>query len=122
MTDFHFEQNDQYKVQVYDSDDDKAKNLDAHDFIGELEFTLHDVVTQRDQTLRKKLFNASRSNPGEISISAEEREATSNSEIVMFNPVWETKNTSGFNFFLIYREVGPNKFVPVYKSEVKRAQ
>jgi len=27
MAEFHFEQNDRYKVEVYDSDDDKSKNL-----------------------------------------------------------------------------------------------
>ena len=38
MVDFHFEQQEVFKVEVYDSDDDKAKNLAAHDFIGALEF------------------------------------------------------------------------------------
>ena len=38
MVDFHFEQQEVFKVEVYDSDDDKAKNLNAHDFIGALEF------------------------------------------------------------------------------------
>ena len=51
QAEFHFEQNDKYKVEVYDSDDDKAKNLSAHDFIGALEFTLHEVVTGRDQQM-----------------------------------------------------------------------
>ena len=38
MVDFHFEQSEVYKVEVYDSDDDsqQTKNLSAHDFIGSL--------------------------------------------------------------------------------------
>ena len=48
--DFHFEQSERFKVEVYDSDDDsqQTKNLSAHDFIGSLEFSMHEVVTSRD--------------------------------------------------------------------------
>jgi len=40
LVDFHFEQSEMYKVEVYDSDDDsqQTQNLSAHDFIGALEF------------------------------------------------------------------------------------
>ena len=38
MVDFHFEQQEQFKIEVYDSDDDKTKNLNGQDFIGSLEF------------------------------------------------------------------------------------
>lgn len=38
MVDFHFEQQEKYKVEVYDSDNDQSKNLAEHDFIGKLEF------------------------------------------------------------------------------------
>jgi Ca2+-dependent lipid-binding protein len=47
--DYHFEQQEKFKVQVFDSDDDKQlQNLQSHDFIGEIEFQLHEVVTTRD--------------------------------------------------------------------------
>ena len=38
IIDFHFEQNEKFKVEVYDSDNDKQQvsNLAAQDFIGEL--------------------------------------------------------------------------------------
>ena len=44
---------------MYDSDDDSAhvKNLGAQDFIGELNFSMHEVVTARDQSLTKDLIN-----------------------------------------------------------------
>ena len=47
--------------------------------------------------------------------------ATANSEIVIFNPV-ATLPESGLCFFLIYREMGPDKWTPVYKSEIKRPE
>lgn len=46
---YHFEKRETYKVEVYDIDD--FNNLDAfenHDFVGSLEFALHEVVTSRD--------------------------------------------------------------------------
>ena len=50
ILDFHFEQNERFKVEVYDSDNDKqhANDLAAQDFIGELELSMHEVVTARD--------------------------------------------------------------------------
>ena len=48
-----------YKVMIYDVDDFKNINdFSKHDFIGELEFTLHEVVTMRDQTLEAPLHNS----------------------------------------------------------------
>lgn len=41
---------------VYDIDDFKnLSNWDAHDKVGELEFTLHEVVTAKDQILIKPI-------------------------------------------------------------------
>lgn len=63
-----------FKVEVYDSDDDQAKNLSAHDFIGALEFQMHEVVTSRDQIMTKPLICQKRGagKNGNITISAEE--------------------------------------------------
>lgn len=48
--DFHFEASEHYKVEVYDSDDDsqQTQDLSKHDFIGLLEFQMHEVNTARD--------------------------------------------------------------------------
>ena len=88
IIDFHFEQNEKFKVEVYDSDNDKQQvsNLGSHDFIGELQLTMHEVVTSRDQLLNKALVNKNKSKPGNIIIQAEEVSATANSEMVIFNP------------------------------------
>lgn len=123
MVDFHFEQSEVFKVEVYDSDDDsqQTQDLSKHDFIGMLQFQLHEVVTARDQIMTKTLINENRAvgKSGRIVISAEEVTATANSEIVMFNPV-ATLPDQGLCFFIIYRNQAPGQFSPIYKSEIKR--
>ena len=53
---YKFEEQQNFKVVVYDIDDFKnLSNLDAHDKVGELEFTLHEVVTAKDQILIKPI-------------------------------------------------------------------
>ena len=49
---YKFEEKQVFKVVVYDIDDFKQlHNLAIHDFVGEVEFTLHEVVTAKDQIL-----------------------------------------------------------------------
>jgi len=56
MVQYNFERNDEFKVEVYDVDDDKnLHDTSKHDPLGFLEFTLHEVVTGVDQTLKKQL-------------------------------------------------------------------
>ena len=59
LVDFHFEQKEQFKVEVYDSDDgtNQTKKIDSHDYSGVYEFSLHEVVTARDQIMTKPLVN-----------------------------------------------------------------
>lgn len=58
---YHFEQRETFKVEVYDVDDlNNVTNLASHDFCGSLEFTIHEVVTARDQTLEKSLVSPDR--------------------------------------------------------------
>ena len=108
MADFHFEQKEEVKVEVYDSDDNsqQVKNLAAHDYIGTYEFTLHEVVTARDQIVTRNLVNEKRApgKSGRIVISAEEQAATANNEVCIFNPVGQL-NESSLCFFIIYRNL-----------------
>ena len=39
----------------------------------------------------------------------------------MFNPIASLNETS-LCFFLVYRETGPGKWTPIYKSEIKRPE
>ena len=48
MVDFRFEKREVYKVEVYDADDSHTADLSAHDFIGSLEFQMHEVVTAQE--------------------------------------------------------------------------
>lgn len=55
---YHFERREQFKVEVYDVDDtNNVNNLAGHDFVGSFEFSVHEVVTCRDQTLERPLEN-----------------------------------------------------------------
>ena len=123
LVDFHFEQREKFKAEVYDSDDgtNQHTNLSAHDFIGTYEFSLHEVVTVRDQIMTKDLVNPNKQagKSGKIIIAAEEVAATANTEVAIFNPIG-TLAESGLCFFLIYRNISPGQWTPVYKSETKR--
>jgi len=100
-----------------------TQDLSKHDFIGSLEFQLHEVVTSRDQTMMKPLLNKNRQpgTSGRIYIHAEEQVATANTEIVIFNPVAALRE-SGVCFFIVYRNISLGKYTPIYKSEVKRPE
>jgi hypothetical protein len=73
--DYYFEQQERFKVEVFDIDNDKqVNNLSLHDFLGSLEFQLHDVVTCLNQTFAKPLQNPKiPSAKGQIKIIAEEQ-------------------------------------------------
>ena len=73
--DYYFEQQERFKVEIYDIDNDKQiNNLALHDFLGSLEFQLHDVVTCLNQTLARPLLNHKiASAKGQIKIIAEEQ-------------------------------------------------
>jgi hypothetical protein len=46
---YKFEKREFYRVDVYDVEDFENPNqLDKHDFVGSLEFALHEVVTARN--------------------------------------------------------------------------
>ena len=84
---------------------------------------MHEVVTARDQIMTKTLINPKRKvgTSGRIVISAEEQAATANTEIVIFNPVANLPEND-VCFFIIYKNLAPGKYTPVYKSEIKRPE
>jgi hypothetical protein len=82
---YHFEQREQFKVDVYDVDDENnIMNFAGHDYVGCLEFSVHEVVTGRDQSLEKNLENPNRAAgaSGKIKITGEEKTATKE-EVIM---------------------------------------
>lgn len=59
MVDYHFEEVQHFSVAVYDTDDKKhVDDLSRHDFIGEAQFKLSDVVTA-GKVLTKRLTSSS---------------------------------------------------------------
>ena len=63
-------------IKVYDIDDFSPNApLASHDYVGELEFMLHEVVTSNNQTLKRALKNNLKPNRhnGFILITGDER-------------------------------------------------
>jgi len=119
---YHFEQRDNYKVEVYDVDDfNNVNNFASHDHVGTLQFALHEVVTARDQTLEKHLVNPQRQagKSGSIVITGEEKTAGGASEEILMKVKTRFPSTAGMNFFLINKQIGPQIWKPIYKSEIK---
>lgn len=120
---YHFERRDVYKVEVYDVDDESnLMNLKGHDFVGSLEFSVHEVVTGRDQTLARPLVNSARAEgaSGTIKIVGEERSVGSKEEVQM--RIQATfPSMGGMNFFLIHKQINGKIWKPIYKSEIKAA-
>lgn len=53
---YKFEEKQTFKVVVYDVDDvQQLQNLAVHALVGEAEFTLHEVVTAKDQMLQRNI-------------------------------------------------------------------
>jgi hypothetical protein len=71
--------------------------------------------------MTRNLLGGPSGSKGTITLIAEEQVANANAEMVMFTPEAQLAGTSDQNFFIIYKCMGPNNFVPVYKSEIKRA-
>lgn len=54
------------------------------------------------------------------SVIAEEVNEDNNREVVIFTPEAVLMEQSGLYFFIIYKNLTRNQFLPVYKSEVRR--
>jgi len=57
---YKFEERQQLRFDVYDSDNDSA-NLDEHDFIGSMECSLGEIITQQGKGLTRNLIGAGKS-------------------------------------------------------------
>ena len=114
---------------MYDVDDfNQLKNLSIHSLVGEIEFTLHEVVTAKDQIFTKQI--APNKKDAIIEITAEEMQNVGKNDQIIMVPKLEFENNSNKGemlFFIMYRmhaQMGhPGKgshiWKPVYKSEIK---
>ena len=102
-----------FRLEAYDMDDEsKPNDLSAHDFIGALDFKLSQVVTGRDQTMAVRL-QAPKGTPAVI-ITAENVKRGGNTAILKFIGQFKTSSEV---FYIIWKELSPGKWKPIYKSE-----
>ena len=97
-------------------------NFSNHDFVGTVNFALHEVVTARDQTLERQICNDKRAagKRGTIKITGEEKQVTSAEEVIMKASA-SFPSMNGMYFFLIHKQISPTVWKPVYKSEIQNA-
>eukprot|EP00351_Strombidinopsis_sp_SopsisLIS2011_P006562 CAMPEP_0116888362 /NCGR_PEP_ID=MMETSP0463-20121206/23334_1 /TAXON_ID=181622 /ORGANISM="Strombidinopsis sp, Strain SopsisLIS2011" /LENGTH=103 /DNA_ID=CAMNT_0004552951 /DNA_START=243 /DNA_END=554 /DNA_ORIENTATION=+ len=102
---------ERFRVEVYDCDNaGNINDLSAHDFIGGLDFTLHEVVTARDSKATKAIINEKKNGEtGQIIISSEEIKSKGNStNVVLELSASELPDMSGRRFFIVYKNQGNN--------------
>ena len=89
--------------------------MSAQEYIGSVEFQLHQVVTALNQTYATDIKNTTRKNNGKLHIVGEEKKqvAGENALITLEGQV----NSSNDVFFIIWKFMTPGKYKPVYKSE-----
>ena len=76
------------------------------------------MVTSRNQTLTAPIKNNTRAKNGIISITGEEKKQGGSSQTINLK-LRGSINDSGSVFFLIWKQLMPNKYKPIYKSEIK---
>ena len=76
---YKFEEQQTFKVVVYDVDDfEHLSNFKNHDLVGELKFTLHEVVTAKDQILIKPICESKKD--AVIEVTGEELQEQSSND------------------------------------------
>ena len=121
VVDYHFESKQRIKVAVYDVDDfANNASLEGHDFVGEVELFLHEIVTAPEQQLKRQISKEGKrlGSSGILVLTAEEKKSKNNLFLEMaFNAV--EVNASGPLFFVLNRcaDQYGTKFVPTYKSK-----
>jgi len=90
---YKFEEQQLFKVVVYDIDDfNNLKAWDKHDLVGELEFTLHEVVTTKDQILIKPISKTKKDST--IEIVGEEIQGGGDHEQAIIAPILTFADTN----------------------------
>ena len=119
---YHFEEKQKFRADLYDVDDfDPKASLDKHDFIGSVQFMLHEVVTSKNQRLRTAIENEKerhRKN-GFLTITGEEVSGSSNEMLDL--QLTGNFSSKGLLFFIICRSMQNSNQIPIYKSEVQQS-
>jgi len=123
--DYFFEQHQDIRFLVYDSDKHSSTKLDDHDFIGSLETTLGTVVGSRGSCLVRALSGSQGANEakyGAIRVLAEEV-ASASGEVVRLQMAGKQVTTKdwfgkGDHFLVFKRQRRDGAFEIVHKTEV----
>lgn len=122
VIDYHFEELQKLKFEVYDSDSKSAK-LDEHDFLGKLEVTLGSIVGEYAGKVTKQLLGR-KDEKLNSSITFVAEELNNNKEVV--NLQFKGRKLDKKDFFgssdpylTFYRHgIEGENYVPVHKTEV----
>ena len=106
---YKFEEQQFFKAVVYDVDDfQNIYNFEKHDFIGEVEFNLHEIVTAKDQIYIKQIYKQKRDAVIEI-IGEEQVQNDKSQQQILMIPVLELPIKSKYKgkvlFFIIYKQI-----------------
>eukprot|EP00092_Neocalanus_flemingeri_P003033 GFUD01003242.1.p1 GENE.GFUD01003242.1~~GFUD01003242.1.p1 ORF type:complete len:540 (+),score=118.50 GFUD01003242.1:626-2245(+) len=115
IMDYRFEERQLLKFVVYDIDSNQTK-LDAHDFLGQAECSLGEIMAQQSKGFMKKLTKG-----GKIFVHAEE--LSSNKDLVSMKLECQKLDNKDFfgksdPYFEISRANESNDYSVVYRSEV----
>ena len=84
---YKFEEVQEFRVTVFCVDDpERCKDLNRQEFIGGCQFTLHEVVTARDQVVRRKISQTK--DDAFIQIAGEEQQIDQADEKIIMEPVF----------------------------------
>lgn len=100
-------------------DENDQNNLKAQEYIGSVEFQMHQVVTAINQTHSSKVHNPSRKNNGTLHITGEEKQRNGGSQTAVIKLQGFITQETGPVFFIVWKFLSPGKYKPVYKSEIK---
>ena len=100
--DYYFEETQTFLVEAYNMNDaGSADDLKKQEFIGAVEFQLHQVVTAKDQTMEAPIENPARKNNGKLKVVAEEKKQGA-SETAVIKLQGEISDSS-YLFFIVWK-------------------
>ena len=117
VLDYKFEERQHIKFCVYDSDSN-SRNLDDHDFLGEMECTLGEIVSKQSAGFSKELLNGKGAKMYVVAeeLSANKEEATFKFSARKLDKMdWFGKSDP---FLEIHRSTESNQYILVHRTEV----
>ena len=113
--DYFFEEQQMFLAEAYDMDEESKENdLSKQELIGSVEFSLHQVVSSRDQICKLELKDAKKGKPFIIITSEEKKKDGGMTAVMQLQGHFKKANED--IFFIIWKQISRGKFKPVFKS------